>query len=187
MLQLYQIERRFNFVDRDMRTLGMNTTKIMKSSFTTRTGEKKPKRGKKMMITMKAGAPQWNHRFNRKHVPVLPTARSRWKPLVRLVNKWPFNPPDKPSFQLQLLPYPSSLECLVQLCTDQGLHSCKEHRSPHFWQWNQQVLYRLPAVFSSAPHEFNANTILDLCFRKKSLMQEAASTWEVHDSPHPNP
>lgn len=79
MLQLYQIERRFNFVGRDIRTLGMNTTKIMKSSFTIRTGGKKTKKGKKKkkMITMKAGAPQWKHRFNRKHVPVLPTARSR--------------------------------------------------------------------------------------------------------------
>lgn len=98
MLQLYQIERRFNFVGRDIRTL--HTTKIMKSSFTHQNGGKNPKRSKKKkrMITMKAGALEWNHRFNRKHVSVLPTARSRWKTLVWLVNKWSFNPPDKPSF-----------------------------------------------------------------------------------------
>lgn len=29
--------------------------------------------------------------------------------------------------------------------------------------------------------------ILDLCFRKKSLIHEASSTWEVHDSPLWNP
>lgn len=43
MLQLYEIERRFNFVGRDIRTLGMHTTKIMKSSFTHQNREKKKK------------------------------------------------------------------------------------------------------------------------------------------------
>lgn len=78
MLQLYEIERRFNFVGRDIRTLGMHTTKIMKSSFTHQNRKKKNQKGKKKrMIAMKAGAPQWNRRFNRKHVSMLPTARSR--------------------------------------------------------------------------------------------------------------
>lgn len=46
MLQLHEIERTFNYVGRDIRTLGIHTTKIIKSSFTHPGGGKNTKKGK---------------------------------------------------------------------------------------------------------------------------------------------
>lgn len=106
MLELYEIERRFNFVGRDIRTLGMHTTKIMKSSFTHQNRKKKKNREKEQDDNNESWCPSVEPQINRKHVSMLPTARSRWKTLVWLANKWPSNPPDKPSFQWQVLLFP---------------------------------------------------------------------------------
>lgn len=140
---------------------------------------------------MKAGAPQWSHRFNRNHISMLPTARSRWKTLVQLLSKWPCNPPDKPAFAISgspvTPPHLNTCSMGTQPCTDHtSLHSQAEHSSLHFCQQNLQVLQWLTTVFASVLQEFNTRMILNSWFRKKSLIHKACNKWEVHDPPHPN-
>lgn len=147
------------------------------------------------MITVKAGAPHCNRRFNRDHVSVLSAARNRWKTPVWLVNKWSFNPSDKPSLPLSGSPVSINawLPCSIVVPAPHLAHK------PAFPS-RMQILSLVPVEWANA-----SLTLKDISFHSSRIysswmtsgleklngwMHEASSAREVTQRSHadyPNP